>query len=199
MPILQKPTIEQMSEFIAALKTGWSPSNTRPELAQELVDSIGRDPNSYLLLSDDVHGEGPPVTLPDGSQVDRLPGIVRWIWCDGFCGVMSLRWQIGTMELPPTCLGHVGYSVVPWRRGEGLATAALIELIPLARDLGLPYVDLTVDADNRGSQRVIEKASGQRLGNVAKPQVYDAEEAWLYRIETGLADLNRPAPGLLSS
>lgn len=186
MPILQKPSIEQMPEFIAALKTGWSPSNTRPELAQELVESIGRDPNSYLMLSDDVRGEGPPVTLPDGSQVDRLPGIVRWIWRDGFCGVISLRWQIGTMDLPPTCLGHVGYTVVPWRRRKGLATEALRELIPLARGLGLPYVELTVDADNHGSQRVIEKSGGQRLGNVAKPHVYDADETWLYRIETRL-------------
>jgi predicted acetyltransferase len=88
------------------------------------------------------------------------------------------------MDLPPTCLGHVGYTVVPWRRREGLATEALRELIPIACDLGLSYVDLTVDADNRGSQRVIEKSGGQRIGNVAKLHVYDAEETWLYRIET---------------
>ncbi|MEE2945723.1 MAG: GNAT family N-acetyltransferase [Pseudomonadota bacterium] len=171
---------------MAALKTGWSPSNTRPELAQELVESIASDPSSYLKLSDDIDGEGPPVTLPDGSQTKRLPGIVRWIWQDGFCGVISLRWQKGKMELPPTCLGHVGYAVVPWRRQEGLATAALIELLPIAQSFDLSYVDLTVDPDNRASQRVIEKVGGRRLSTFPKPDAYDASKTWLYRIDTCL-------------
>jgi predicted acetyltransferase len=59
-----------------------------------------------------------------------------------------VRWQPGTAELPSYVLGHVGYSVVPWKRRRGYATAALAELLTQIPALGLPYLELTTDADN---------------------------------------------------
>jgi predicted acetyltransferase len=76
--------------------------------------------------------------------------------------VIGFRWQPGTTALPPTCLGHVGYSVVPWKRGRGYATRALALLLPDAAREGLPYVELTTDEENVASQRVIA-ANGGRL------------------------------------
>jgi predicted acetyltransferase len=100
------------------------------------------------------------VALPDGSTVLRLPGYHKWMWDGEFCGVIGFRWQPGTTELPPTCLGHIGFSVVPWKRRKGYATAALASLLPDAREQGLAYVDLTADVGNVASQRVIAANGG---------------------------------------
>ena len=77
------------------------------------------------------------------------------MWDGQFCGSIGFRWQRGTEALPPTCLGHIGYTVVPWKRRRGYATQALRELLPDARAEGLRYVEITTQPDNVPSQRVI--------------------------------------------
>ena len=77
----------------------------------------------------------------DGTTVPRLPGYLKWMWDGEFCGVIGFRWQPGTEALPPTCLGHIGYAVVPWKRGRGYATAALLALGPLAGEITSAVVD----------------------------------------------------------
>ena len=67
---------------------------------------------------------------PTAAEVPRLPGFVRWLWDGEFCGQIGFRWQPGTEALPPHCLGHIGYAVVPWKRGKGYATRALAMLLP---------------------------------------------------------------------
>jgi len=42
-----------------------------------------------------------------------------------FSGAIGFRWQGGTAELPPSVLGHIGFSIVPWKRGNGYAKQAL--------------------------------------------------------------------------
>lgn len=113
----------------------------------------------------------------------RLLGLTRWIWQDGFCGSIGLRWQVGCNDLPPYCLGHIGYAVAPWRRGEGLATRALIAVLPIARSLGLTHVDLTVDPANRASIRVIEKAGGRFVETFTTPAALGGVTDLLYRID----------------
>ncbi|MEP4034881.1 GNAT family N-acetyltransferase [Pseudophaeobacter sp.] len=158
--ILLKPSIDSIPAYVSALRRGWSPTNLRSEAAQEQLDSISKDAPSFILNLDDPTARGGPVTLPDGSKVPRLPSIRRWIWDDGFCGQIGLRWKPGTEELPPSCLGHIGYAVVPWRQGEGLASAALLGILPEAKAIGLKYVEITTSPDNPASMRVIEKAGG---------------------------------------
>ncbi len=75
------------------------------------------------------------------------------MWDGEFCGSIGFRWQPGTEALPPTCLGHIGYGVVPWKRGRGYATAALRMLLPHARREGLGYVEFTTDLGNHSSRR----------------------------------------------
>ncbi|WP_227753687.1 MULTISPECIES: GNAT family N-acetyltransferase [Ramlibacter] len=82
------------------------------------------------------------------------------MWDGEFCGNIDLRWQIGTTELPPHFHGHIGFGVVPWKRGLGYAKSALAQLLPEAASLGLPFVDLTTDPHNFASQRVIVANGG---------------------------------------
>ncbi|SFS50030.1 Predicted acetyltransferase [Sulfitobacter marinus] len=158
--ILLKPSIERIPAYVSALRRGWSPDNLRSEAAQEQIANISKDAGLFVSNLDDPTAKAGPITLPDGSKVPRLPSIRRWIWDAEFCGHISLRWKPGTEELPPTCSGHIGYAVVPWRQGEGLASAALVAILPDAKAVGLKHVVVTTSPDNPASVRVIEKAGG---------------------------------------
>jgi len=52
-------------------------------------------------------------------------------------------------------LGHIGFAVVPWKRGRGYAKHAVALLLREVREKGLEYVELTTDPDNLASQRAI--------------------------------------------
>ena len=121
MPIrILKPTLNELPAYVDALHRGWGPDNMRAKAsADEQLERIERDPNAFVKSLDDPEAKGTPVTLPDGSRVPRLPGFNRWIWDGEFCGSINFRWQNGTAELPPHVLGHIGYSVVPWKQGRG--------------------------------------------------------------------------------
>lgn len=177
------PSPAHLTEYGQALRRGWSPNTERPEAAEEELQSIARDPEAFLAALDDRDAAGPPIMLPDGSVVSRLPGVVRWMWDeDRFVGSIGFRWQRGTEALPPTCLGHIGYSVVPWERRRGYATAALAAMLPLARAEGLRWVELTTDPENLFSQRVIEANGGELVEEFVKTQEYGGGIGLRYRI-----------------
>jgi predicted acetyltransferase len=179
---LVTPDQAQLPSYVEALRRGWSPDNLRPAAAQEELDRIANDPATFLALQTDREGKGPPVVLPDGTTVPRLPGFRRWMWDGVFCGAIGFRWQPGTTALPPHCLGHIGYSVVPWKRGRGYATRALQLLLPEVRLEGLEFVELTTDPDNAPSRRVIESNGGILVEQFRKPGHYGGAQTLLYRI-----------------
>jgi predicted acetyltransferase len=176
------PSIEYLPSYVRALEQGWSPDNLRPEEGHEELDRIALDAERFLAEQVDREAKGPPVRLPDGSTVARLPGYHKWMWDGEFCGSIGFRWQPGTTALPPHCLGHIGYSVVPWKRGKGYATRALELLIPEARQEGLAYVELTTDADNIASRRVIEANGGTLVERFNKPAGYGGAPSLRFRI-----------------
>jgi predicted acetyltransferase len=181
---LLPPSLEHLPQYVDALEHGWSPDNVRGRAgAEDQLARIAEDPVAFLASQDDPQGRGPPVKLPDGSDVQRLPGYYRWIWDGEFCGTVGFRWAPGTPELPPHVLGHLGYGVVPWKQGRGYATTALGLILPDARALGLPYVELTTDPENVASQRVIEANGGVMVERFTKPAAYgEALESLRYRI-----------------
>ena len=182
------PALAELADYAEALRRGgFFPDNIRREVsAKEELTKIEADPVAFVASLDDREARAGPVILPDGPKVKRLPGYRRWIWDDGdgggFCGQIAFRWQPGTSALPPYVLGHIGYAVVPWRRGRGYATRALALLLPEVRKEGLSYVELTTDADNLPSQKVITNNGGVVVERFDKGEAYGGGETLRWRI-----------------
>jgi predicted acetyltransferase len=177
------PALEYLDSYEAALKKGWGADNTRPkESGQEELAKISRDREQFVSSLVDREAKGAKITLPDGTQVPRLPGYRKWLWDGEFCGSIGFRWQAGTEKLPEYCLGHIGYSVVPWKQRKGYATQALRELLPDAIELGLKYVEITTDPSNEASGKVILANGGVFIGEFAKSAQYGFAAENRYRI-----------------
>ncbi|WP_298923765.1 GNAT family N-acetyltransferase [uncultured Ramlibacter sp.] len=150
------PEPEYLRSYCDALRRGWSPNNLRPQVAQEELAAIQNNPDAYFQRIVNFEGGGAGVKLPDGTVVPRLPGYRKWLWDGEFCGSIQLRWPpLAGGALPDYCLGHIGYSVVPWKQRRGYATRALALLLPQARHRGLLQVEITTSPENTASQQVI--------------------------------------------
>jgi predicted acetyltransferase len=179
--LLVKPAAEHLPSYVDALQRGYSPV-THEDASQRELEKVKRDPVRFLALQEDREARGDRIRLPDGTLVSRLPGFIRWMWDGEFAGSISLRWRPGTPELPPWCLGHIGYSVVPWKRRRGYATQALRSMLPEARKERLPYVEIVTDADNFASQRVILANGGSLVEQFNKGPRYGNVEGLRFRI-----------------
>lgn len=179
---LIRPTLDNVPGFVDALLRGWSPNHTRATAGLEELGRVRANPRAYLEDFEDRDAKGPPLLLPDGSTVPAVCSIRRWLWDGEFCGVIGLRWQRGTVSLPPQILGHIGYAVVPWKQGLGYASQALSQMLPVAKGEGLPYVELTTDPDNTASLRVIERCGGVFVERFVRHPAYGSTEAVRYRI-----------------
>lgn len=184
LPELVVPSRALLAGYQAALRQGWSPDTMRPQAAEEELARIAADADGFLAGCIDREARGGPVTLPDGSQVPRLPGYRLWISDGEFCGSIGLRWVPGSTELPPHVLGHIGYAVVPWKRNRGYATRALAAMLRRAREEGLPEVIITTDVDNVASQRVIEANGGTSPERFVRGPQYGHSEGLRYRVHT---------------
>jgi len=177
------PAREYLPAYVAALERGWSQDNARGLVAaEEERKQIAEDADAFLASLVDREGKGAPIVLPDGVTVPRLPGYRRWMWDGEFCGSIGFRWKPGTEALPPYCLGHIGYAVVPWKQRRGYATQALAEMLVDAAAEGLRYVEITTDPDNVASQRVIEANGGVLFEEFVKPAAFGSTRGLRYRV-----------------
>ena len=158
MTALVIPDLDHLPGYAAAMERGWSPSTTRDVRGEHLA-LIAADPAAFVARLVEPEGRG-AAKLPDGSEIALLPGTTRFIWDGGLCGAINLRHRRGTPDLPPQVSGHIGYSVVPWRRREGHGARALALMLPVAAARGLPHVIVTCDTGNVGSRRIIEANGG---------------------------------------
>jgi predicted acetyltransferase len=180
---LVRPSLAALPRYARTLRAGWSPDNVRGAgTAAQHLARIETDAVAFVASLHDPEGRGPPITLPDGTSAPRLPGYARWIWDGDFCGSISLRWQAGTSALPAQVLGHIGYAVVPWKRGAGYATRALRLLLPEAAARGLAFVELTTTPDNVASQKVILSNGGAFVERFRKTPAHGGGEAFRFRI-----------------
>ena len=178
------PSREYLPGYLDALERGWSPDNVRgAAAAREQLAKIAEDAERFLASLVDREGAGAPIALLDGTLVPRLPGYHRWMWDGEFCGSIGLRWQPGTEALPPHCLGHIGYTVVPWKQGRGYATQALREVLLDAKVEGLRYVEISTTPDNLASQRVIAANGGVLMGDFVTPAALGSHAEIRFRID----------------
>jgi predicted acetyltransferase len=177
------PSRECLPSYVEALQRGWSADNLRGHAAaQEELRRIAADPKAFLASRIDRDARGGDVVLPDGSRAPRIPGYFRWMWDGEFCGTINFRWQPGTEALPPYCLGHIGYAVVPWKQRRGHATRALGAILKDARAEGLRYVELTTVVENVASQHVIERNGGVRVEEFTALPSLGGRRHYRYRI-----------------
>ena len=180
---LVRPSRAYLASYTAALERGWSPDNVRgPAATREQLAAILTDPDAFLASLVDRKAAGDPIVLLDGTTVERLPGYISWMWDGEFCGSIGFRWKPGTEALPLTCLGHIGYAVVPWKRQRGYASAALHALLREARAEALRYVELTTSPENLASQRVITANGGVFVEEFITPASLGSHREWRYRI-----------------
>ena len=73
-------------------------------------------------------------------------------------GVINLRhWLTPGLEAHG---GHIGYTVAPSHRRQGIATAMLARVLPHANGLNIDRVLVSCDVENIGSRRAIENNGG---------------------------------------
>jgi predicted acetyltransferase len=167
---LVKPSVEYLDSYLGCLRRGWNPMSleeSQVSYEKEIAD-INADATKFFKQILNITGGGEPFKMDDGTFVKRLPSITWWLWDGEFCGRIQFRWQHNTVELPPYCLGHIGYGVVPWKRNRGYAKIALQLMLNEIKYCGLPYVELTTDIENVVSQKVILKCAGQLIGEFDK-------------------------------
>ncbi|OJF13805.1 GNAT family N-acetyltransferase [Couchioplanes caeruleus] len=96
-----------------------------------------------------------------------VPPVAGWVHCtywwivedDEVLGAIALRHELNDILLDAG--GHIGYGVRPGARRRGLASWALGQVLPYARDLGLDRVLLTCEVGNEASRRTIEGNGGE--------------------------------------
>ena len=159
------PAREHLASYTAALEMRWSPNSMRDVSGEQLV-AIRADGDAFLASL--IPRPGDTLTI-DGKVVERLPGCVRWMWDGTFAGSINFRHVPGTMALPAHVLGHIGYSVVPWKRRRGYATRALGLMLGVARDAGMDAVEVDCDSLNALSRRVIEANGGVLARRIPNP------------------------------
>ena len=107
----------------------------------------------------------PGAVLPEGHvRCDHF-----WITeGDQVVGFLSFRRELN--DYLRRFGGHIGYSVIPSRRREGIVREALRLALRFAKAEGYERVMLTCDDDNIGSIRTIEGAGGELEDVIDAPE-----------------------------
>jgi len=165
------PGARLLPQYEEALEAGWSPDTER-DISREQLTRLRRNRRAFLASLTRQDGT---ILTASGREVPRLPSQVFWLDDGEFCGVADFRFVPGSDLLPDYVPGHIGYSVVPWKRRRGYATRALGLVLNVARGRGLRRVQITCDEDNTASRSVILKnrgiLTGTRLHEGERPKL----------------------------
>ncbi|MFX5149987.1 hypothetical protein ABTD04_20420, partial [Acinetobacter baumannii] len=74
------PALDRLEAYADALRRGfWADNTRREDSAREELERIAADPAAFVASLNDREAKGPPIRLPNGSTVPRLPGFRRWM------------------------------------------------------------------------------------------------------------------------
>lgn len=108
----------------------------------------------------------------------------EWVVTDTFFAVDAAEQIVGIIDLRHTLkgflvdFGHCGYSVRPAARGNGYATEMLRQMLEIAKNAGLPELQLSVERSNTPSVKTIVKNGGVYVRSFE----FSGEQADVYKI-----------------
>ncbi|ATG52866.1 GNAT family N-acetyltransferase [Brachybacterium vulturis] len=154
---LVPPSVTRYSEYLDCIA----------DFAGTAIGGSGiRDPQQPPVADGDVIEFVTARLAEEDSDTELADGWVhctsRWIIdaeTEEMLGFIATRHRLNAFLLAQG--GHIGYSVRPSARRQGIASAALELALADAERLGIDPVLVTCDDDNHGSRRTIEKAGGE--------------------------------------
>jgi predicted acetyltransferase len=147
---LENPDVQYRATYLEALAEFRAEGQLRALHAEYFHDS----PDFGMFVTRLLEKADPKKILDD-----RVPESVLWLIEDQeLIGRVSIRHALnaGLLELG----GHIGYEIRPSFRRSGFGTRALELALPMVKNLGIKRALVTCDADNLGSQKIIEKNGG---------------------------------------
>ena len=130
------------------------------------------DPRDWLAA---VRAYADPATVPEGKvQATEL------LCVEGgrVLGMIQIRHELN--EYLRLYVGHIGYSVRPAARRQGVAKWMLAAALPHCRELGLRRVMIACEPWNEGSRRTILANGGVFEKTVHEPEAdIDLEQYWI--------------------
>ena len=178
---LVKPSLETLDLYINALKRQIADGGETFHNSAEIIEEAERDPGGLIATFDDRIG-GRIITVAEGVRAAALPSISRWSFDGDICGTIQFRWSPESVELPPYCLGHIGYQIFPWKRSQGYAKKQLALMLEEVAQIGMPYVELSTTLTNFHSQQVIKSNGGRFVKEFEREAQYGGGFFKLYRI-----------------
>lgn len=168
--ILIEPTEEWLPEA-AAYKRAF-------EAAGDSMDGTGslrtaQDMAQWLQTCRDFkHRETTPPQLVPATQLIYVRPADH-----ALLGMLQVRHELN--DYLRLYAGHIGYSVHPRHRRQGVATRMLAAALPYCRQLGLERVMVTCNVENEGSRRTILHNGGVYEGDSVEPDGQRVQRYWI--------------------
>ena len=162
--------------------------------SEELLEEVRAYRLEFLAADSSMDGAGPlrryedprdwleavrryedPATVPEG----KVPATELLCLRDGrLLGMLQIRHCLN--DYLQRYAGHIGYSVRPSARRQGVAKWMLAALLPHCRALGLDRVMIACEPWNEGSRRTILANGGVYEKTVHEPERnIDLEQYWI--------------------
>ena len=162
--------------------------------SEELLEEVRAYREDFLAADSSMDGAGPlrryedprdwleavrryedPATVPEG----KVPATELLCLRDGrLLGMLQIRHCLN--DYLQRYAGHIGYSVRPSARRQGVAAWMLGAALPICRQLGLSRVMIACEPWNEGSRRTILANGGVYEKTVHEPERgIDLEQYWI--------------------
>ena len=151
---LERPNIKYKDSYIKAvqeIKKKGAENESNEDYLKKSLEELENSFEGFVKDQLETH---------KGLNEGRVPNTNFWIIDenDEYCGKISLRHYLN--ENLKKFGGHIGYDVIPSKRGNSYATKALTLCLKEAKKFGLEKVLLTCDDDNIPSIKSIERNGG---------------------------------------